>query len=166
MSSDVNNQNDISHIIDNIYLGNVKGGTNLELLKELNIKAVVRILNPDNILMHRLRDITNNDDQNNGDQHNINYHYIDLYDHPHDYLIKYLNKFINFMEENKDKNILIHCMMGISRSASFTILYLIKKYFMTFDEAVKFVKDKRNIINPNGGFLYQIKKYHDTMFDT
>ena len=158
MISDTDNQMEVSHIIDNIYLGNVKGGNNDRLLKEYNIKAIVRILNPDSIIMHKLRDITNSNEQNN-----INFHYIDLYDHPHDHLIKHVDKFIEFMNDNQDKNILIHCMMGISRSASFTIIYLIKKYSMTFDDAVKFVKNKRNIINPNGGFLYQIKKYYDSI---
>lgn len=149
------NNFEISHIIDNIYLGNIKGGNNYELLKEYNIQAIVRILNPENIRINRMNDLLREDDDN------MKYLYISLYDHPSDNLIKYLDRFMDFMNNNKEKNILIHCMMGVSRSASFTILYLIKNYSMTLEDAIILTKCKRNIVNPNGGFLIQMKKYYE-----
>lgn len=57
------------------------------------------------------------------------------------------------------RNILIHCAAGVSRSASFTIAYLLKKNKMKYAEAFSFVKEKRNIIRPNSYFIQQLKEY-------
>jgi len=50
-------------------------------------------------------------------------------------------------------NILIHCHMGISRSASFVIYYLMKYYNKTFSDAYDEVLALRPIIKPNIGFM-------------
>lgn len=142
----------ISHIIDNVYLGSMDGSVNKELLKQYNIQAIVRILE---------EPILNN--FKNKDDSLYLYHYIPLYDHPAENIFVHFEEFIKFMRENSEKNILIHCMMGISRSATFTILHLIQYYEYEFDYAINFVKSKRPIINPNGGFLLQLKKFHDKL---
>lgn len=134
---------EISHIIENIYLGSLNGANSSELIDKYNIKAIVRILEPS--IIYDLKSKTD-----------TNYHFIPIYDHPSEEIKPYIQDFFNFMEDNKDKNILIHCMMGISRSATFTLLYLIKKYKMTLNEALDFVKIKRNIVNPNKGFIQQL----------
>lgn len=54
--------------------------------------------------------------------------------------------------------VLVHCNAGVSRSASVIIAYLIMKKGMSFDEAFKLVKDKRPAIQPNSGFLEQLRK--------
>ena len=60
---------------------------------------------------------------------------------------KYIDKAIN------DKApIYIHCQAGISRSASVVIAYFIKKYKWTYLEALSFVSENRDFINPNKGF--------------
>lgn len=56
--------------------------------------------------------------------------------------------------------ILVHCAMGISRSATCVIAYLIKYCHMDTLEAVKFLQQKRSIINPNPGFILQLQKYN------
>ncbi len=43
-------------------------------------------------------------------------------------------------------------MMGISRSATVVIAYLMAKKGMKFKEALEFVQSKREIVEPNGGF--------------
>ncbi len=58
-------------------------------------------------------------------------------------------------------NILIHCMAGISRSASLTIYYLMKKYSVSYDEAYNYVKNKRKIIDPNSCFKLQLQSYSE-----
>ena len=50
-------------------------------------------------------------------------------------------------------------MAGISRSASLVIYYFMKKYNINFDDALKMVKGKRNIINPNDSFKLQLKQF-------
>ena len=69
--------------------------------------------------------------------------------------------FINNAVEEKS-NILVHCMAGISRSASLVIYFLMKKYHFGYYEAEKIVKDRRQIINPNICFKSQLLAYQDS----
>jgi protein-tyrosine phosphatase len=50
----------------------------------------------------------------------------------------------------------VHCAAGVSRSASFVIAYLIKKKEMLYPDALKYVKERRRVICPNGGFKKQL----------
>ncbi|XP_035291779.1 dual specificity protein phosphatase 26-like isoform X2 [Anguilla anguilla] len=51
--------------------------------------------------------------------------------------------------------ILVHCAVGVSRSATLVLAYLMIRQNMTLVEAIKTVKDRRGII-PNRGFLRQL----------
>ena len=55
--------------------------------------------------------------------------------------------------------IFVHCQAGISRSASVVIAYFIKKYKWTYLEALNFVSENRDFINPNKGFEKQLIEY-------
>ena len=70
------------------------------------------------------------------------------------------NEFIN-QAKSVGGNILIHCKLGISRSAAIIIAYLIKYYGFDFNSAMKFIKKQRDRINPNVGFIEQLKKYEN-----
>ena len=54
---------------------------------------------------------------------------------------------------------LVHCKLGVSRSTTFVIAYLIKYANLTTDEAFAFVKSKRSSIKPNDGFMRQLYMY-------
>jgi protein-tyrosine phosphatase len=49
--------------------------------------------------------------------------------------------------------------MGVSRSAAIVVAYLMKEHRKSLPEALDFLKSKRKIIHPNGGFLQQLRKY-------
>lgn len=49
--------------------------------------------------------------------------------------------------------------MGISRSASVVIAYVMKAYDWNLERALEFVKTKRGCIKPNSGFLKQLEIY-------
>lgn len=55
--------------------------------------------------------------------------------------------------------ILVHCMAGVSRSATVVIAYLMKTQGMSMDQALDFVKERRPIIFPNYGFQRQLRQY-------
>ena len=57
--------------------------------------------------------------------------------------------------------ILIHCNLGISRSSSILIAYLIRKYKLCLYSAFNYVKDKRTQTAPNYSFLKQLKYFED-----
>lgn len=54
---------------------------------------------------------------------------------------------------------------GISRSATITIAYVMKKHKMRFEEAFRFVSSKRPQIEPNVGFREQLMRYEVFLFD-
>ena len=59
----------------------------------------------------------------------------------------------------KEGKVFVHCSRGVSRSAAIVIAYIMKKENMNYKEAFEFVKDKRNMIRPNRGFVKQLKDY-------
>lgn len=61
------------------------------------------------------------------------------------------------------KNVLVHCAAGVSRSASLVIAYMMKVKGMSFTESHNYVKSKRGVIQPNEGFIEQLKKYEQIL---
>ena len=136
-----------THIIDNIYLGNAYNAAYYYGLKKNNIKMIINV--------------TQEISQYYPDY--FTYYQYELYDNNHDNIKEYLGdayKNIKNFQENKDGNILVHCFMGASRSASVVLYYLTKekinketgKHF-TLKEALIFLKNKRPIVNPTNKLL-------------
>lgn len=59
---------------------------------------------------------------------------------------------------------LVHCVAGVSRSASICLAYLMKYHNMPLDEAYRYVKRRRSIIHPNVGFFRQLIDYEKRLF--
>ena len=128
------------HIIDNLFLGSSFNASNQNLLFKLKIKRIVNIS----------YDIPKYHD-------NIDYFYLKMKDDGVDeYSKENLDDIINFIEKNED-NVLIHCMMGRSRSATVILYYLIKKHNMNLDEALEYLLSKRCVVNPSLKFIENIK---------
>ena len=68
----------------------------------------------------------------------------------------------NAMDE--DGKVLVHCFAGKSRSATFWLAYLMSKKNIVLADAFALLKEKRPIIEPNIGFLVQLKAYEKTLF--
>lgn len=56
--------------------------------------------------------------------------------------------------------VLVHCNAGVSRSASVVIAFLILKKRMSFDDAFELVKERRPAIQPNSGFVKQLRELY------
>eukprot|EP00058_Branchiostoma_floridae_P005171 XP_002590659.1 hypothetical protein BRAFLDRAFT_125545 [Branchiostoma floridae] len=54
---------------------------------------------------------------------------------------------------------LVHCKMGVSRSASTVIAYAMKEYNMAMQDAYNYVKSIRSCIKPNCAFMQQLEEY-------
>lgn len=67
-------------------------------------------------------------------------------------------KYITKARQNGSK-VLVHCKMGVSRSASVVIAYAMKAYNWDFQTALEHVKDKRTCIKPNTSFINQLETY-------
>uniref|UniRef100_A0A8C6V5D2 Dual specificity phosphatase 16 n=1 Tax=Neogobius melanostomus TaxID=47308 RepID=A0A8C6V5D2_9GOBI len=73
-------------------------------------------------------------------------------------ILPWLDRSVEFIEKAKACNarVLVHCLAGISRSATIAIAYIMKRMNMSLDEAYRFVKEKRPTISPNFNFLGQL----------
>ncbi|GBG29137.1 Dual specificity protein phosphatase, putative [Hondaea fermentalgiana] len=71
---------------------------------------------------------------------------------------------IQFIEETMREGgkVLVFCQRGISRSATIILAYLIWKFNWSYADAVNFLKQKRNKVNPNIGFSMQLMTWATT----
>jgi hypothetical protein len=131
---------EINHIIDNIYLGDCSH-TQDELLK-LGISYVFNMTPNHYREYDKLIEIK-----------------IPLEDSFKQNITDIFPTAIEQVKELNDEGlkIYIHCYAGISRSASFVIYYLMKYHKMKFEEAFKYVRYKRYCIQPNASFVEQLK---------
>ena len=134
----------ISPITNNIYLSGIFGANNLNKLKEYNITYII------NCTKNKLPNIQN-----------ITYMNIPIDDTSSQNIEQYFDSSYNFIENavNTNNNILVHCFAGKSRSASILIAYFMKKNKWSYDLAYEYLKEKRQIINPNIFFINALKEY-------
>ncbi len=131
---------DPSHIIDNIYLGSAFNVSSLDTLNKYGIEKVLNVtkeipcMYPDNFV----------------------YKSISVKDTRDSFLANHLEDAYQFIIEEPTKQVIVHCYMGSSRSATCVIYYLMKKYNKTFREAFEFVKSKRNCVNLNCNFAREL----------
>jgi protein-tyrosine phosphatase len=56
-----------------------------------------------------------------------------------------------------NKNVIVHCAAGMSRSPTLVIAYLMIENRWSYEEAISYVKRRRPIVEPNIGFVKQLK---------
>ncbi|KAF8586031.1 phosphotyrosine protein, partial [Ramaria rubella] len=55
--------------------------------------------------------------------------------------------------------VLVHCWRGVSRSAGVVAGFLVATAGMTAEAAVALLKGKRSVVEPNSGFMRQLRQY-------
>jgi dual specificity MAP kinase phosphatase len=73
-----------------------------------------------------------------------------------DHVLPYAYEYMKNVYMNPDNSILVHCYMGVSRSATVVIYFLMRYYNITLDRAYKFLKQKRSSIQPNIHYIEQL----------
>jgi protein-tyrosine phosphatase len=71
-------------------------------------------------------------------------------------------KFANQINEQADGNknrVLVHCAMGMSRSATGAIMFLMRLFQCGFEDVFEFVKTQRQETDPNEGFIEQLRRF-------
>ncbi|XP_052757610.1 LOW QUALITY PROTEIN: protein phosphatase Slingshot [Galleria mellonella] len=134
-----------TEVFDHVYLGSEWNASNLEELQRNGVRHILNVTREiDNFFpgMFDYLNIRVYDD----DRTDLLKHWDNTY--------KYINK-----ARNEGSKVLVHCKMGISRSASVVIAYAMKAFNWNFDKALKHVKAKRNCIKPNTNFLNQLETY-------
>ncbi|XP_059401130.1 dual specificity protein phosphatase 26-like isoform X2 [Carassius carassius] len=88
---------------------------------------------------------------------NITYHGIEAHDSPSFDMSVNFYPAAEFIHRalSSGGTVLVHCAVGLSRSATLVLAYLMIRQNMTLVEAIKTVKDHRGV-TPNRGFLRQL----------
>ncbi|KAL4442264.1 hypothetical protein ABPG74_005605 [Tetrahymena malaccensis] len=130
----------------NLWLGSLIAAQKIEQLQEQNIKAVITIAEgtklkyPETLIPEHLV---------------INAQDVESYD-----IKQHFDECIEFIERNINYgSVLVHCMAGVSRSASIVIAFLMKINRWNMEKAYKHAHSKRKQVSPNYGFLKQLRDY-------
>ena len=138
------NQN-CHEIIPGIYLGDISTAYNKDKLKELGVTNII------NTVLGVVPAYPND----------FEYFNVGLRDHTYEDIKTHFDKINRYMDcvLMDGGRIYIHCLCGISRSATIVSAYLMYKNNMSYEDAIEMVKSKRPIINPNDGFRKQLNDY-------
>ncbi|XP_021119655.1 dual specificity protein phosphatase 8 isoform X2 [Heterocephalus glaber] len=140
----------LTRILPHLYLGSQKDVLNKDLMTQNGISYVLNASNscpkPDFICESRFMRIPINDN------------YCEK-------LLPWLDKSVEFIDKAKLSScqVIVHCLAGISRSATIAIAYIMKTMGMSSDDAYRFVKDRRPSISPNFNFLGQLLEYERSL---
>eukprot|EP01111_Echinosteliopsis_oligospora_P010276 TRINITY_DN3168_c1_g1_i1.p1 TRINITY_DN3168_c1_g1~~TRINITY_DN3168_c1_g1_i1.p1 ORF type:complete len:294 (+),score=100.58 TRINITY_DN3168_c1_g1_i1:48-929(+) len=75
----------------------------------------------------------------------------------------HFDRVFSFIDQGRaEGNVLVHCLRGVSRSATIATAYVMKQNGIPASEALKILKEKRNVINPNAGFMKQLDEFYGT----
>jgi protein-tyrosine phosphatase len=142
----------MSEILPNLWLGPIDHIHDREFLTENNITHIVTLFEMD-IVTQAMVDL-------HVKQMSIRIHdvdYVPIYD--------YFMQCCEFIKEGLSAcgGVYVHCYAGMSRSPTIVAAYLIKEQGMTADEALKYLREKRPIIDPNNGFRAALLRWENEM---
>ncbi len=92
-----------------------------------------------------------------------NYLKLGIGDTIYDNIFPLLEESLSFIDKVKEKNgkVLVHCNMGISRSSTIVIAYLMKYYKLKYEDCYAWVRQWRSFANPNRAFVQQLKNFEN-----
>lgn len=138
---------DPTEVVPNLFIADLGAAENPKILVQLGITHVLsamcgNVLLPPNMSLAQLQ--------------------LPLQDSPFAELAEYLptsTRFVSDALRDPKARVLVHCAQGISRSSSVVCAYLIAKYGWTPDQAMRFLKSKYALADPNPGFIMQLSEY-------
>jgi len=145
---DEEKSNGPTQILDFMFLGSQQDALDPEVLKKHGISKIINL--------------SENCPRPESVPNNTNHFFrIPIKDSYSAKLLPHFDTAYEFLETAKKNNekVLVHCLAGISRSATLAIAYVMRSMAKTSDEAYKFVKSKRPSISPNFNFMGQLLEY-------
>uniref|UniRef100_T1IXF3 protein-serine/threonine phosphatase n=1 Tax=Strigamia maritima TaxID=126957 RepID=T1IXF3_STRMM len=134
-----------TEIFDYLYLGSEWNASNLEELQRHGVGHILNVTREIDNFYPGMFDYLN----------------IRVYDEEGTELLRHWDKTYKFIANAKKSGskVLVHCKMGVSRSASVVIAYAMKAYDWSMSRALEYIKTKRTCIKPNTGFMKQLETY-------
>jgi len=137
-------------ITPNLYLGDAKIARSKYFLENNNIHGIINA--------------TTNEP--NAYPESYEYLRININDEPSEQIRSFFQDIFEFIRRHHSlgHSVLVHCQMGISRSATLVIAYLMIDGHKTLGEAFQQVKGVRQQIDPNDGFIKQLRELEISLF--
>uniref|UniRef100_A0A672JWH8 protein-serine/threonine phosphatase n=1 Tax=Sinocyclocheilus grahami TaxID=75366 RepID=A0A672JWH8_SINGR len=134
-----------TEIFEHVYLGSEWNASNLEELQNTGVQYILNVTREIDNFFPSL----------------FEYHNIRVYDEEATDLLAYWNDTYKFISRAKKAGAkcLVHCKMGVSRSASTVIAYAMKEYGWDLEQAFEYVKERRVVTKPNPSFMRQLEEY-------
>lgn len=137
-------------ILPRLYLGDISIATNKDEITRLGITDMITI---------EIKPLSTGDLAPTVKR----YLYINVMDHSKQDILSHFetsNEFIETALKTPSNKVYVHCVAGISRSATLVIAYIMKTRSMNYQEAFDLVRHQRRVIDPNEGFVRQLALYH------
>jgi protein-tyrosine phosphatase len=143
-------ENDISYVVDRVYLGTYRGSLDRKALLDTGISHIVQAIEV----------------EENPYGSDFVYLNVNVSDTKEEDLEQYFDVVADFVQnalrESETNKVFLHCGSGISRSAALIIAYLMKyeqKFNHSFRRAYDYLKKMRIQVKPNRGFKQQLQSY-------
>lgn len=95
--------------------------------------------------------------------HVIKTHYmkIPVHDSTNENIVDWFQSAFDFIDQVQhcDGKVLVHCVGGVSRSATIAVGFVMRHLQLSLDNAYRLVKEKRPTISPNLNFMGQLLQY-------
>ncbi|KAH7344529.1 hypothetical protein B0J17DRAFT_635739 [Rhizoctonia solani] len=135
----------MDEVIENLWVGDFGAATSIELLEMAGVKYVVSCMRG-KVRVHET----------------MRRHQIPLDDTEEQDVLAYLPATIAFIQKSlaSGDGVLIHCMAGMSRSATIAAAYLMYSQGLDPTGALELIREVRPTIQPNPSFLHQLEVFH------
>ena len=179
--------NPLSQITEHVYLAGVTGVMRLDLMRAAGITHVLNVaghecphltygmesgpdVSCDYVDSMTFRtpgdgrgnvDSTETSDSNFDDAPSLTVRRVALRDSQDQSLLPYLDDLVDFVCQavSSGGKVVVHCLAGVSRSASVVIAYLVRERGMSLKKAHDHVIARRDVIRPNPGFWAALVEY-------
>ena len=143
----ISTQFSVDQIINNVYIGDFASACNKQELLKLGITHIVTVIvGVDAMYPESFKYLT-----------------VSVCDQQQADIYKYFDDCSDFIHEaiTNGGMVYVHCMCGISRSATIIAAYLINKHQYNDVAAIEKIRECRQCINPNEGFKQQLALYYE-----
>lgn len=137
----------MEQILPGLFVGSFENSRDIYALKSNNITHILSIIE-DPVPYYK----------------HIDYLLIHAHDSPTQELTKFFEESIEFIHRARCQggNVLVHCRVGMSRSVTLVIAYIMSVTELNFPTAMNSVRGARKIAYPNYGFQKQLERFEFT----
>ena len=139
----------MSEIKPRLYLGDIIAALSKNELKKVGITDMITV---------EVKQISTDDLADSIQR----YLFINVMDHSKQDILTHFevaDKFIEDALKVETNKVFVHCVAGVSRSASIVIAHMMKSKSLVYTDAIALVKKRRNVVDPNEGFVKQLALY-------